>query len=145
MPHASSHTDTEVVSTADDFSILHFTVNKDSDIPPYSQLRRVIISARAHGELKAGDRLPPVRVLATELNIAVNTVAKAYKELEAAGVIETHGRAGSFVTAVDATEHRAHQLTADYVAAMRGLGFEDSEIQSVCRHALGFEQVHRQA
>lgn len=145
MPHASSQINTDVVSPASDVSILHFTVDKDSDTPPYSQLRRAIISARAQGTFKAGDRLPPVRALALELNIAVNTVAKAYKELEAAGVIETHGRAGSFITAVDTTEHKAHQLTADYVAAMRGLGFEDSQIQTICRHALGFEQIQHQA
>ena len=45
-----------------------------------------------------GHRLPTVRALAQELGIANNTVARAYRELEVAGAIETRGRAGSFVT-----------------------------------------------
>ena len=115
---------------------LNFRVDKGSDVPPYSQLRRAIIAARASGVLAAGDRLPPMRALAAETGLAVNTVAKAYKELEAAGAIETHGRAGSFITALDST---AQTLTEKYITAMRKLGFEDRQIHETLDHMLGFE------
>ena len=118
---------------------LNFRVDKGSDVPPYSQLRRAIIAARASGTLAAGDRLPPMRALATETGLAVNTVAKAYKELEAAGAIETHGRAGSFITALDSTAHKAQTLTEKYITAMRKLGFEDQQIHETLDHMLGFE------
>lgn len=114
-------------------------VDKNSDVPPYSQIRRAVIAARAAGNLQAGDRLPPMRMLAQQLGLAVNTVAKAYKELEAAGAIETHGRAGSFITAVDSTSQKKHELTSRYIASMRKLGLEDAEILEVCTHELGLD------
>lgn len=114
-------------------------VDKNSDVPPYSQIRRAVIAARAAGNLQAGDRLPPMRMLAQQLGLAVNTVAKAYKELEAAGAIETHGRAGSFITAMDSTSQKKHELTSRYIASMRKLGLEDAEILEVCTHELGLD------
>ncbi|MDO4252404.1 MAG: GntR family transcriptional regulator [Rothia sp. (in: high G+C Gram-positive bacteria)] len=122
-----------------DFQPLNFTVDKQSDIPPYSQLRRAIIALRAQGVLVAGDRLPPMRTLAHSQGLAVNTVAKAYKELEAAGAIETHGRAGSFITAIDATSQKSHELTSRYIAAMRRLGLEDQQTLAICQHELGLD------
>ncbi|WP_346923571.1 GntR family transcriptional regulator [Rothia sp. (in: high G+C Gram-positive bacteria)] len=119
---------------------LNFKVDKESDVPPYSQLRRSIIAARSDGTLAAGDRLPPMRTLATQTGLAVNTVAKAYKELEAAGAIETHGRAGSFVTALDATSHKAQLLTEKFIVAMRKLGYEDQQIHDTVDHMLGLDR-----
>ncbi|WP_237200201.1 GntR family transcriptional regulator [Rothia nasimurium] len=117
---------------------LNFRVDKGSDVPPYSQLRRAIIAARASGVLTAGDRLPPMRALAAETGLALNTVAKAYKELEAAGAIETRGRAGSFITALDATAHQAQTLTKNYISAMHKLGFEDQQIHETLDRMLTF-------
>ena len=114
-------------------------VDKNSDVPPYSQIRRAVIVARAASNLQPGDRLPPMRMLAQQLGLAVNTVAKAYKELEAAGAIETHGRAGSFITAMDSTSQKKHELTSRYIASMRKLGLEDAEILEVCTHELGLD------
>lgn len=119
---------------------LNFEVDKESDVPPYSQLRRAIIAARFDGTLAAGDRLPPMRTLAAQTGLAVNTVAKAYKELEAAGAIETHGRAGSFVTALDATSHKAQLLTEKFIVAMRKLGYEDQQIHTTVDHMLGLDR-----
>lgn len=80
-----------------------------------------------------------MRSLAAQLGLAVNTVAKTYKELEAAGVIETHGRAGSFITAPDATSAKAHSLTCNYILAMRKLGYDGSEILAQTQHELGLD------
>lgn len=121
------------------FADFDLQVDKNSVIPPYSQIRRAVIAARADGSLQAGDRLPPMRALAQKLGLAVNTVAKAYKELEAAGAIETHGRAGSFITALNSTAHKKHELTSRYITSMRKIGVEDEEILAACSHELGFD------
>jgi GntR family transcriptional regulator len=65
--------------------------------PVYEQLRAQIAGHIGTGSLRIGDRLPTVRSLAAELSIAVNTVGRAYSELEAAGLIRTGRRAGTTV------------------------------------------------
>ena len=54
----------------------HFTVDPLDSTPPFEQLRRQIAGRVASGKLPAGTRLPTVRSLATELDLAVNTVAR---------------------------------------------------------------------
>ena len=76
---------------------MDIAVDPTSGVPPYEQLRSGIARQAADGFLPAGTRLPPVRTLASDLGLAANTVARAYKELEADGVVETLGRRGTFV------------------------------------------------
>ena len=91
--------------------------------PPYEQLRRQIAARAATGELPPGTRLPTVRALAAELDLAVNTVAKTYRALEADGVVVTEGRHGTFVTPGDAAgQAEAGDAAAAYVAVARRLG-----------------------
>ncbi|WP_120523182.1 GntR family transcriptional regulator [Arthrobacter celericrescens] len=68
-----------------------------SAVPPYEQIRSQISSLIAVGSLAPGSRLPTVRSLAADLGIAAGTVARAYKELEAAGLIESRRRNGTIV------------------------------------------------
>jgi DNA-binding transcriptional regulator YhcF (GntR family) len=75
-----------------------------SDEPPFEQVRRQVAEGVAAGTFPAGHKLPTVRALAAALGLAANTVAKAYRALEVDGVIETRGRAGTFV---------AHRTTPD--------------------------------
>jgi DNA-binding transcriptional regulator YhcF (GntR family) len=100
---------------------MDIVIDADSAVPPYEQVRMRIAELAARGVLAAGTRLPPVRRLAGELGLAVNTVARAYRELEQAGLVETHGRAGTVVTAraagtpaqgQRAAQHYARQVTA---------------------------------
>lgn len=88
-------------------------IDSHSATPPFEQLRTQVIALISSGSLVPGTRLPTVRQLAQELGLATNTVARAYKELEAAELIETRGRAGSFVKAASGT------VTADALAAAR--------------------------
>ncbi|TPV51917.1 GntR family transcriptional regulator [Pseudarthrobacter phenanthrenivorans] len=60
------------------------TVDLHSPTPPYEQIRSQISSLIASGTLVPGSRLPTVRSLAADLDIAAGTVARAYKELAAA-------------------------------------------------------------
>lgn len=74
------------------------TVNFQSRVPVYQQLYDDVVRLASLGVLKSNTKLPPVRILATELGINPNTVQKAYKMLEADGyVYSTVGR-GSFVS-----------------------------------------------
>ena len=68
-----------------------------STAPPYEQVRLGIIDRLATGSLLPGDRLPAIRALATELGLSAGTVARAYKELEEAGVLVTRRGAGTTI------------------------------------------------
>ena len=72
-------------------------IDHDSDVPPFEQLRSQIAGRVARGELAPGTRLGTVRETAQRLGVAVNTVARAYRELEGDGVVVTEGRRGTFV------------------------------------------------
>ena len=92
-------------------------------MPPFEQLRAQLLDAISEGELAPGARLPTVRRLAEDLGIAAGTVARAYRELETSGVIETRGRNGTFVSPHGDAAHREAQraatLFADQVRALR--------------------------
>ena len=69
--------------------------------PLFDQIRTQIIDGVRAGPCRPGTRLPTVRELAGQLGLAVNTVARAYRELEAGGIVETRGRFGTFVASGD--------------------------------------------
>ena len=104
-------------------------IDTGSAEPPYEQVRRQIAEAVAGGRLVAGYRLPPVRRLAGDLGLAANTVARAYRELEQAGLVETRGRGGTMVTAAgDARKEAARAAAQQYVTQTRRLGLSPDEI-----------------
>jgi DNA-binding transcriptional regulator YhcF (GntR family) len=105
-------------------------------VPPFEQVREGIRSQVESGALAPGFRLPPVRALATSLDLAANTVARAYKELEAFGVVETRGRAGTFV-AGRGVERSVRSAASSYVSAVRALGLSDDAAVEAVRRALG--------
>jgi len=79
---------------------LWFDVDPRSDVPIYQQLADGVKEAVARGILAPGDKLPSVRELAGRIAINPNTIAKAYQELERAGVIETLRGRGTFIAEV---------------------------------------------
>jgi DNA-binding transcriptional regulator YhcF (GntR family) len=98
-------------------------LDPDASEPPYEQLRRQIAARAASGALPAGTRLPTVRALAADLDLAVNTVAKTYRALETDGVIVTEGRRGTFVApGAAAGREEAVRAAATYAAVARRLG-----------------------
>jgi DNA-binding transcriptional regulator YhcF (GntR family) len=105
-----------------------FPLDPASDVPPYEQLRVQVASRAASGELPAGTRLPTVRALAADLHLAVNTVAKAYRALEADGVVATEGRRGTFIASASATDTAtARDAAAAYAALARQQGLTRAE------------------
>ena len=77
---------------------MNIRVDTTSPVPPYEQLRSQIRVMVTSGALARGTRLPTIRQLAGDLGLAVNTVGRAYRELEGDGLIETRGRHGTVVT-----------------------------------------------
>ena len=73
------------------------TVDPGSATAPFEQIRGQLVALIESGDLAEGERLPTVRALAADLGVAVNTVARAYKELEADGLVVTASRAGTLV------------------------------------------------
>jgi DNA-binding transcriptional regulator YhcF (GntR family) len=113
-------------------------VDGDSPVPPYEQLRGQLARQIQERTLAVGTRLPTVRRLAADLGLAVNTVGRAYRELEEAGLIETRGRAGSFVAAAgEQGRERARQAADDYAAVVTSVGLDPGEALSIIRAALG--------
>lgn len=106
-------------------------------VPPFEQLREQITAQVAAGELLVGTRLPPVRALAEQLGLAAGTVARAYKELEAAGVVETRGRAGTVIAGGMEGVERELQLAATaFAERARALGATPDEALRVARLAV---------
>lgn len=73
-------------------------VNVHDGVPIYAQIANQVKYLVASGRLVAGAELPPIRVLAEQLVVNPNTVARAYKELELAGIVQKRSTAGTFVT-----------------------------------------------
>jgi len=114
------------------------TIDAGSPVPPYEQVRGQLAAQISDRTLAAGTRLPTVRQLATDLGLAPNTVAKAYRELESAGVIETRGRAGTFVGTAGETGRAAAVAAArEYAATVRALGIDRDEARRIVEAALG--------
>lgn len=112
-----------------------------SAVPPYEQVRQQIADLISHGILVAGSKLPPVRQLAADLGLANGTVARAYQELEASGLVMTRRAAGTRVAATTTLSPTARaEALADraqrYVLAARQLGATDSELREAVDDAL---------
>ena len=100
-----------------------------SGVPVYRQIVDQVHGGVASGTLSVGDQLPTVRQLAVDLSINPNTVARAYRELELGGLLETHQGTGTFISTQKmrgGEEQRARQLSqivGDFVARAGAAGF----------------------
>lgn len=113
------------------------TIDDASRTPASVQLRDRISEAAASGLLQAGTRLPTVRAFADTLGVAAGTVAKAYRELEETGVIDTRGRAGTFVAPrPDGAPSIVVAEAARFAAVCRQAGVDDEQAVSLLRAAL---------
>ena len=116
---------------------MRLTIDAASTVPPFEQVRIGVLAAVASGELVSGSRLPTVRALAEQLGIAVNTVARSYRELEGEGIIETRGRSGSFVRANgDDIQKRAQDAARAYVETVDLLGMGRADALAIVTSAL---------
>jgi DNA-binding transcriptional regulator YhcF (GntR family) len=112
-------------------------IDTASSVPPFEQVRSQIAAQIQSGQLPVGARLPTVRGLAAQLGLAANTVARAFGELEHAGLVATRGRAGTTVSAAgDLGRQRASAAAREYATTVRSLGFKEEEAVAIVRAAL---------
>ena len=125
--------------------MVEFRVDRGSGLPAYLQLVQQAREALRMGWLAPGDRLPTVREVVATSGVNPNTVLKAYRELEFAGLVEARQGAGTFVTAALGTADREalaklHDQLADWVRAARAAGLEDEDVYALLRTVLDGER-----
>jgi GntR family transcriptional regulator len=117
-----------------------FRLDPRSGVPLYLQLIEQVRHAIEIGALRTGDQLPGMRKLAEELVMNPNTVAKAYREMEHAGLIELRHGAGAFVA--DGLGDRlpgiqkGRVIARRAVTALRGLGLDAGAIRRLIESEL---------
>jgi GntR family transcriptional regulator len=100
-----------------------------SGVPVYRQIIDQVYGGIASGSLAIGDQLPTVRQLAVDLSINPNTVARAYREMELGGLLETHQGTGTFISTqkmrggVVERARQLAQIVTDCVARAGAAGF----------------------
>jgi GntR family transcriptional regulator len=111
-----------------------FRLDPASGVPFYRQIIDQILAGIATGLLAAGDQLPTVRSLAVELQVNLNTVAKAYKELEIRGVLDTQQGSGTYVAPVQVERNEVErrrqvvQLVDEFLARTAAAGLPPGEV-----------------
>ena len=120
-----------------------FHVRPDVGEPMYAQLVRQLRQAVATGALARGAQLPSIRQLASELVVNPNTVVRAYRDLEADGLLDGVPGRGWFVTNGRSPKlreaerrRRIHELVDQLWAEGRSLGYESEEVEAIVAEAL---------
>jgi GntR family transcriptional regulator len=114
---------------------VRFQLDTASGVPFYRQILDQVLAGIATGALVRGERLPTVRALAVDLAVNLNTVARAYKELEIRGALATQQGNGTFVASeaisVDEVERRRRiaQLLDEFLARAAAQGLTLGEIR----------------
>jgi GntR family transcriptional regulator len=116
-------------------TVLNITIDLRSDVPAYIQIIESIQRLAADGTLKPGNQLPTVRQMASDLRVNFNTVARAYRMLDDAGVISTqHGR-GTYLVEQPSPEARGklrteilENLVRHFLSEMKRLDFQHEEV-----------------
>lgn len=112
-------------------------IDPQDPTPPFEQIRAQIVAGSLDGSLPAGTRIPTVRGLAAELEVAAGTVAKAYRRLEEDGIIETRGRSGSVIAASgDSSRQQIELLARELVTRARQLGVTDAQVRDTLEATL---------
>lgn len=127
---------------------MNIQIDLRSDIPITNQIVEQIQHQLAIGQLKPNDQLPTVRALATDLRVNFNTVARAYRMLDEAGVISTQQGRGTFILEQPppGTEDRFRRetlavLARRYLEEARRLGFTYEDCQNVLRETWSAAQA----
>ena len=116
------------------------TINLESDTPIYVQVKNQVLFAIADGRLKPGDALPTVNTVATETGVNMNTVGKAYRDLEVMGLVKARRGRGFFVLQ-DAPEVCRERVRTDIIERLymrireaMAAGLSSADIQELVQH-----------
>ena len=125
------------MSSVADGGLLSWRPEARTGIAPYEQLRLKIADLAARGILPVGAKLPTVRALAAATGLAVNTVAKAFRELEIAGVVQTLGRKGTVIAAAgDAIRDQVAKAAQAFATVVHQQGMSVEDALGIARAAL---------
>ena len=105
-------------------------------VPPFEQIRGQLALHVAAGRLVPGERLPPIRSLAADLDVSTNTVARAYRELINGGIAEASGRRGTRITAAPPVAHDVAQRSEQIVQAAERFALAAHELSISTDEAL---------
>ncbi|HOA86729.1 MAG TPA: GntR family transcriptional regulator [Microbacteriaceae bacterium] len=111
------------------------TLDLSDPTPPYEQIRGQLVGLIRSGVLNAGHKLPSIRQLASDLRIAPGTVARAYKELEGAGLIESSRATGTRVRPGQQSDTALRDAAQQYATRARTNGASLSDALSAVRAA----------
>jgi GntR family transcriptional regulator len=118
---------------------MYITIDEHDTRPLYQQLVDEIKTLIARGELAQGTSLPPVRQVASDLGVNLNTVAFAYRKLQKEGLIRVRHGSGAIVTSKTLKEKPEESLRAQLRTALTQLilaGFKQSEIKALINEEL---------
>lgn len=113
---------------------MYIVVDEGDRRPIYRQVADEIRALIARGELREGAALPPVRQVAADLGVNLNTVATAYRELQREGLISVRHGSGAIVASRTATAKSDDELRKPLRAALTALvlaGLPKTEIMAV--------------
>ncbi len=111
-----------------------FRLDLHTGVPVYRQIIDQIAMGVAAGLLSTGDQLPTVRQLAVDLRVNPNTVARAYRELEIRGLLETQQGSGTFISSQKPKgseverQRQLDQMVGDFLARAGSAGFTVREL-----------------
>jgi GntR family transcriptional regulator len=114
--------------------MIEFRLDPKSGVPFYKQVIDQIRFGIASGNLKVGEQLPTVRALAVQLKVNLNTVTKAYKELEIRQVLETQQGTGTFIgdspVVIDMKERQGKlaSICSEFLSIASSYGFTVEEV-----------------
>jgi GntR family transcriptional regulator len=114
-------------------------ISSKDGVPIYLQIVTQVNYLVASGRLAPGEELPPIRELATQLVVNPNTVARAYRELELAGIVEKRRTAGTYVSATGSPLARRQRLKIlieridALVAAARQMNIDMDDVVDLIR------------
>lgn len=117
------------------------TIEFDNNLPIYLQIMNFMKKEIIVGNLKAGDKIPSVRELASELQINPNTVQRTFQELEREMIVETKRGLGRYVTSeeskiMEIKKEMAGELLDRFIQGMQELGFASDDIVSIVSEAV---------
>ena len=114
--------------------MIDFQLDPKSGVPFYRQIIDQIRYGLASGQLTVGEQLPTVRALAVQLKVNLNTVSKAYRELEIQNLLETQQGTGTFIGSVDANispderRKKLESICSEFLSIAGSYGFSVADV-----------------